>query len=429
MREHLPVDHLPTLTTRECARTSGVEATGPTRPLTFRESVVYGFGNLGANAVYNFLNGAAGLYLNRYPEVPIWLVGLLSQERSLAGAFAQPIVGALSDRTRTRIGRRKPYFIAGVALTAASLLYLSGFPPLVPMLIVLSINAFFLNVAVDPYTALMADLVPPSQRGRVGTVLAIFNMLGQIAATLIALFLWGRSPELVFVLVAAILVVSFTITTIGVREPESPPAPKDRVKIDVGKYVRGLLAQRELTKYVLAAAVFWLGTGGVIPYLTRFAVNELGTTEGDSFQLFLPALLGTIVGAIPAGYLADRIGKKPVLAVGMVAFSVIALIGSQVQTVSQALIVMAFIGFANGVWTALNVPLLVDLVIPERAAEMTGLGSGVWSLAQPIGAVIAGILIGNFDSYRASFVGAAVLVFVAFLLLLTVRAPKVVRPA
>src|SRR5439155_1003716 len=182
------------------------------------------------------------------------------------------------------------------------------------MLIVLSINAFFLNVAVDPYTALMADLVPPSQRGRVGTVLAIFNMLGQIAATLIALFLWTESPQLVFVLVSAILVISFAITTIGVREPDAPPSPKGRVRIDVGKYVRDLLAQRELTKYVLAAAVFWLGTG-------------------------------------------------------------------------------------------------------------------VWSLAQPIGAVIAGILIGSFDSYRASFVGAAVLVFVAFLLLLTVRAPRVVRPA
>jgi predicted MFS family arabinose efflux permease len=88
---------------------------------------------------------------------------------------------------------------------------------------------------------------------------------------------------------------------------------------------------------------------------------------------------------------------------------------------------MAFIGLANGVWTALNTPLLIDLVIPERAAEMTGLGSGVWSLTQPIGAVIAGILIGNFDSYRASFIGAAVLVLIAFLLLLTVRAPKVIR--
>ena len=399
----------------------------PTRPLSFRESAIYGTGALGANAVYSFLNLAAGLYLERYPAVPTWAVGLLSQERSLAGAFVQPIVGAVSDRTRTRIGRRKPFFIAGVALTSASLLYLAGFPPLVPMLAVLSVNAFFLNVAVDPYTALMADIVPPGQRGRVGTVLAVFNMLGQIGATLLGLFLWNRSPELVFVFVTAILVVAFTVTTIGVHEPTAPPAPTEPVRFDVAGYVRGLFAHRELTKYVLAAAVFWLGTGGVLPYLTRFGVHELGTSEGDAFQLFLPALVGTIIAAIPAGYVADRIGKKPVLAVGLLAFSLIALAGSQARDVPQALVAMGFIGLANGVWTALNIPLLVDLVPPERAAEMTGLGSGVWSLAQPIGAVIAGVLIGGFDSYRASFIGAAALVFVSFLLLMAVRAPRVAR--
>src|SRR5439155_17350518 len=123
------------------------------------------------------------------------------------------------------------FFIAGVALTSASLLYLAGFPPLVPMLAVLSVNAFFLNVAVDPYTALMADIVPPGQRGRVGTVLAVFNMLGQIGATLLGLFLWNRSPELVFFFVAAIFVVAFTVTTIGVHEPPAPPAPPEPVKL------------------------------------------------------------------------------------------------------------------------------------------------------------------------------------------------------
>lgn len=393
----------------------------PLRPLSFAQSVIYGCGNFGANAVYSFLNSATGLYLERYPQVPTWAVGLLSQERSLAGAFVQPIVGAMSDRTRTRIGRRRPYFIVGVGLTAASILYLAGFPPLVPMLMVLAVNAFFLNVAVDPYLALMADIVPQRQRGRIGTVLAIFNMLGQILATLLGVFLWDRSPELVFALVAGALVVSWTITTVGIKEPEAPPRPTEPIRIDVGRYVFGLLAERELVKYVLAAALFWLGTGGVLPYLTRFGVHVLGASEGQSFQLFLPALVGTIVGAIPAGYAADRIGKLPVLATGVLFFGLIALVASQVQTFEQALIAMGVIGLANGVWTALAVPLLIDLVPPARAAEITGLGSGAWSLAQPIGAVIAGVLIVGFDSYRASFVGAALLVLLSFALLLTVR--------
>ena len=401
--------------------------TAPQRPLSFTQSVVFGLGNFGANVVYGFLNLAAGLYLIRYPEVPAWAVGLLSQERSLAGAFVQPIVGAMSDRTRTRIGRRRPYFIVGVGLTAASLLYLSGFPPVVPMVVILSVNAFFLNVAVDPYLALLADLVPVDQRGRVGAVLAVFNMLGQVAATLAGVLLWDRSPELVFVIVTVALVISFGITTVFVQEPAAPPRPTNPLRIDVGGYVRDLLSRRDLLLYVMAAALFWLGTGGVLPYLTRFGVKVLGLSEGESFSLFLPALAGTIIGAIPAGYIADRRGKKPVLAVGLLAYSVIVLVASQVETLPQALLAMGTVGLANGAWTALAVPLLVDLVPPERAAEMTGLGSAVWSFAQPVGAVIAGLLIESLGSYRVSFVGAAVFVFLSFALLLFVKAPGVRR--
>ncbi|HKW78734.1 MAG TPA: MFS transporter [Candidatus Limnocylindria bacterium] len=407
-------------------------ATTPRRPLGLVESAIYACGIFGANVVYAFLNLAAGLYLERYPEVPVWAVGLLSQERSLAGAVVQPIVGAWSDRTRTRIGRRKPFFIGGVTLTAASLLFLAGFPPLIPMLIVLSVNAFFLNVAVDPYYALMADLVPLEQRGRVGALLAVFNMAGQIVATLAGLFLWDRSPELVFVIVAVVLVISFAVTTIFVKEPPPPPVTREPLRLDIGGYVSGLFAQRELVKYVLAAALFWLGTGGVLPYLTRFGVHVLGLSEGEAFQLFLPALGGTIVGAVPAGYLADRRGKKPVLAAGVLAFGLIALVGSQVQDTPQALLAMGVIGLANGFWTALAIPLLIDLVPPERAAEMTGLGSAVWSLAQPIGAVVAGMLIESFDTYRVSFIGAAIFVLLSFALVLTVRPTAVVahgRPA
>ena len=384
----------------------------PPRPPSFADSALYACGIFGANVVYAFLNLAAGLYLERYPQVPTWAVGLLSQERSLAGALVQPIVGAWSDRTRTRIGRRKPFFIGGVLLTWASLLFLAGFPPLVPMLIVLSINAFFLNVAVDPYYALMADLVPLEQRGRVGALLAVFNMGGQIVATVAGLFLWDRSPELVFVIVATVaglflwdrspelvfvivatvLVVSFAITTIFVHEPEAPPRPTEPVRLDVGAYVSGIFAHRELVKYILAASLFWLGTGGVLPYLTRFGVHVLGLSEGEAFQLFLPALGGT-----------------------------------QVDSTPQALVVMGIVGLANGFWTALAIPLLIDLVPPERAAEMTGIGSAVWSFAQPIGAVVAGLLIDRFDTYRVSFIGAAIFVLISFALVLTVQAPRAVR--
>ncbi len=396
------------------------------RPLTLRQSLIFSVANYGSNFVYQHFNFAAGLYLFRYPEVPAWAVGLLAQERSLAGAFVQPLVGAMSDRTRTRIGRRKPFFIVGVSLTALSLLFLGTFPPLVPMLLVLSVNAFFLNVAVDPYLALMADIVPPQQRGRIGAALALFLILGAASATLAGSLLWDVSPGLVFTVVAIGLVAAWTVTTVGVREPEAPPRPRDPIRFEPRAYLRGLGRYPELLKYVAAAFFYWMGTGGVIPYITRFGVRELGMSESESFLLALPALGGSVVGAIVAGFAADRVGKKPVLAVGLAYFSVAALIGSQVQTVPQAYVAMGIVGIGNGALTALIAPLLVDLVPPERAAEMTGLGSAVWSFAQPLGALTAGLLIeATLQNYRVPFVGAAVFVAISFLLLLTVHAPRV----
>ena len=61
-----------------------------------------------------------------------------------------------------------------------------------------------------------------------------------------------------------------------------------------------------------------------------------------------------------------------------------------------------------------------------RAAEVVGLGSAVWSLAQPIGAVIAGVLIDSLGTYRVSLVGAAVFVLIGFVLMLTVHPERAV---
>ena len=143
--------------------------------------------------------------------------------------------------------------------------------------------------------------------------------------------------------------------------------------IDVRGYLRDLAGRRDLLLYIGAAALYWMGTGGVLPYLTRFGVSVLGLSEGESFQLILPALAGTIIAAVPAGYIADRRGKKPVLAVGLLAYSLIALVASQVATLPQALIAMGVIGLANGVWTSLAVRFS-STSCPRARAEMTASG-------------------------------------------------------
>lgn len=398
-------------------------------PLPTLTIILYSVANAGANMVYAFANTAFPLFLATY-QVPNVVIGFLAQERSFVGGFVQPVVGAISDRLRGNpLGRRRPFFLIGVPLTAASLVLLSFYPPLWVVIVLLTVFSFFLAVAYDPYLALLPDMTPPEQRGRVGGAMAVFNMIGQIAVLLLAIALWDRSPALVFWLVAAGLVATFAITFVSIKEPPPPPEPpRAPLRYDPIGYVKNVLQYRELARYVLATFFFWFGTGGVVPFLTRFGVDALHLPESQSFIPVLPAVLGTAIFAVPAGLVAERLGKKPVLLAGLLLYGLTGAIGAQiVQDLAQALIIMSIIGLANAITTALIFPLLADLMPAERAGEFTGLGSLVWSLAQPVGAVAAGAMADAMGTLRGAFLAGGLSVLVAFALLLTVH-PERVQP-
>lgn len=392
-------------------------------PLRMRQMLVYGVANLGANLVYAFANFGFPLFLSTY-QVSNLVVGFLAQERSFVGGFVQPVVGAISDRLPpNRLGRRRPFFLIGVPLTALSLVLMSTYPPLWAVVVIMTVFSFFLAVAYDPYLALMPDITPPEQRGRVGGFMALFNMLGGITVIVLSFLLWERSPGLVFWLVALGLVATFTVTFLGIREPPATGTRSHaRWRPTVRPYLRDLARRRELCKYLAVTFLFWLGNGGITPFVTRFGVYVLGVEEHVSFLLVLPAILGAAVCAVPAGLLTERFGKKPVLAVGLCIFGAAAVVGAQVvRDLPEALLLMSLVGVANAITSALAFPLLADLIPRHRAGEFTGIGQLVWSLAQPIGAMGAGAIADLTGTLRGAFVAGGLSMLLAFVILLRVH--------
>ena len=151
----------------------------------------YSVANYGASVIYALFNFGMPLYLSTYHLNPS-LIGLLANERSFVGAFVQPVVGRLSDRTRTPLGRRRPFFLIGIPLMCLALLGLAFHPPLWAVLGIMAVAAFFLSVAWDPYMAMMADLFPQEQRGRVGGLVGVASGVGTIIFLVIALNLCVR---------------------------------------------------------------------------------------------------------------------------------------------------------------------------------------------------------------------------------------------
>lgn len=406
--------------TTDAAATSVDDPDAPAVPIA--TVLGYSCANFGVNMVSALTNSAMPLFLGSY-GLPNLVIGFLAQERSFVGGFVQPVVGALSDRTATRFGRRKPFFLVGVPLTIAALALLASHPPLWAVLALLVVFSFFLAIANDPYMALMADITPERQRGRVGSVMAVFNMLGQVALLYIASQYWASNEGLVFGAVGLGLAVSFAITFATVQEPPLPPPQPKAVKLAPRAYLQEVLRHRELAKYCGAQFFFWLGSGAAVPFLTRFGIEVLGTDEATAFQLMMVAVGSTALAALPAGVLGDRFGKKQVLSAGLTLFAAVALVGSQTQTVEQGVVVMALVGTANAVIASLAFPLLTDLMPSDRKGEFTGLGSLVWSLAQPIGSTLAGLTVDLTGSFRTVFLVAGLAIALSVLGLQTVHPP------
>ena len=127
-------------------------------------------GFLGIQAGFALQNGNASGILQRYGadvhELPnFWLVA------PIIGMIVQPIIGHYSDRTWTRFGRRKPFFLAGAIAACFGMMLMPNAGALAGMLPVVLMGAGMLmimdasfNVAMEPFRALVADKLPSSQR-------------------------------------------------------------------------------------------------------------------------------------------------------------------------------------------------------------------------------------------------------------------------
>ena len=101
----------------------------------------------------------------------------------LSGLIVQPIVGYLSDRTWTRLGRRRPYFLIGAVLATLALLWMPNSPALWVAAGLLWIMDASINISMEPFRAFVGDQLPPRQRPLGYAMQSFFIGLGAVVAS------------------------------------------------------------------------------------------------------------------------------------------------------------------------------------------------------------------------------------------------------
>lgn len=420
----------------------------PVRPLTLRTMLLYSSGNFGSGMFYAFNNFILPLFLKplHMPDIGI---GLLSSTRSAEGAVLQPLVGAWSDRTWTRLGRRRPFIVRFVPISAffilltpflpgwqsfapiAALRSALGISPTVMTLILVGLGIFLFtltfNFMYDPYNALLADITPESQRGHVNGLFQAFGAFGQAAILVVGAFLASLVGGMtgLFIITGIGLAFFFVPTVLGIHEPRELPGTKRSHHYTFRDYWNGLRGDPQIQLYFATQFFLWFGINAITPFLTLYAIEEVHFNESNALILDFILLLSTALFNWPFGVLADRLGLKRVFLFGMILMAGAAVAGIFTREPALLYVILTIAGIGNAAQTASSYPLLTRIVFPDQMGLYTGLLSTVTSIAAPASAAIAGGII-QVVGYRAMFPFVATMFLLSLIPLALLNTDKAV---
>jgi Na+/melibiose symporter-like transporter len=384
--------------------------------LGFGRMLLYSAASVGTGAFYAFNNFVLPPILQSFGASNL-VIGLLSSTRSIEGALIQPTIGALSDRTWTPLGRRRPFLIVGVPLSALFFLTAAAANSLLPLALAIFLFSIFFNVAADPYAALLPDIAPLHQRGLLSGLSTAVQLISNVGfLLLIAVASANGVPAWTFALVAVVMVVSFGVTVMGVHEQRQ--VALEHARLPLRAYFQAVGQHRQAVRYLLTIFVYTLGLNAILPYLVLFITDDIHESQQTGFILSALLLLVMAVSAIVCGKLADRVGPKRVLAFGWAVLAICAIGGVLVKTLPETTVVVLLAGVGNGAATAVSWPLLTALIPHEKTGIFAGLKAASESVAIPLSVVIASELFLPSLGYRGIFAMLAVTIVIALGLLL-----------
>ena len=398
------------------------------------------------------------------------LLGWLSALGAIIALVVPPLVGALSDRTTMRMGRRRPYILVGVAISVVGAWALAIAHDLNMLTVAFLILQLGFNVAVGAYEGLLPDRTPEQQRGAASGYLGLMTILGNVGSLALAGALFasvsldnalsgsGRAAivhgSIIFYGAAtAVLVLTTIITVIGTPETRLSAAEVAALRpatSSANRLERGLQSLRALwlepwkshnfTWVFLTRAFVMLGLTLFLTFIEYYFANVEHVTSFVSATAVVAglALVGAVLSALTLGILSDHMNRALLVGVSTALMALPALVFVVAPGQIPLWPLGIVFGLGYGAYTSVDWALAVD-ALPVRANA--GKDLGIWSAASTLPAILApalgGAVIALMDAvyhqtalgYRVIFALAAVFLALGALCVSFIRGEQPRGPA
>lgn len=313
----------------------------------------------------------------------IALVGLV------VAAISQPLIGALSDRTTSRWGKRLPYIVVGNVCLLAVVPLLGLVNSFVSAMLVIGLIQFFIHVSQGPASALLIDHVRPEERGVGAGVLNLARVGGGGLTTVTVMLLMsaseiGAGPTIWYWASIGVIMAILGITTLWTfgslrlkndssemmrsRAPENA-LPADQTSTENSNRMNGYYW------FLIAMAMIVGGLTAMQIFALFFIRDKVGLDNPAAGAAALAAtiLVGAAIAAYPSGAISDRFGRMKILYLSAVVIAGSTISMLFVGSLIYVTLVGFFIGVGAGMFLSGGWALITELVPASGAGKSLGL--------------------------------------------------------
>ncbi|MDR2566335.1 MAG: MFS transporter [Bifidobacteriaceae bacterium] len=366
------------------------------------------------------------------PENKITNLALVTTIGVMFTFVVQPIIGAFSDRTRSRLGRRTPWMLAGSMIAAVFLLGMGHLRSLFWVAAFWVVIQLALNVLQGPLSAIVADRFPRSKRGTASAAVGIGTIIGTTAGVVGAGALAERLGPGYTVFGVAILAVTGAFIAFN---RDSSSLALEREPFNWRGFVRGFwVSPRRYPDFHLAffgRLLFLFGYTIVSVYQLYTLTDYIGLTEAEANQkigLLSVALLGGVLATVLlGGWLSDRLRRRKVfLYIASVLMGAGLVVPLFSPTLAGMCVLGILVGMGFGLYLSADQALMTE-VLPKAGASAAK-DLGILNIANNIpGAAspgLAAFLINAFGGYPALFVFGLVCVVAAAAVIVPIKSVR-----
>ena len=420
--------------------------------LNYKRTICIGFAFLSICAFWQMYDNLIPLMLQRTFHLNETITGAIMALDNVLAVILLPLLGTLSDKVDTPLGKRTPFIVVGT-IFAVIFLLLVGVANRKASLVMFIIMLFLLLIAMglyrSPAVALMPDLTPKPLRSQGNAVINLMGALGGVyALVLIALLTPSEGADYMSILIgiAAIMILAVIILVLTIKEKKLlPVVEKENAEWDKlreseaaesdDEVIKSAAAtaraqedgrispevKRSLTFILLSIALWFMAYNAVATAWSRYATTVWNMQNGGYANCLMVGTVAACLSYIPIGILAAKIGRKKSILIGVVMLFVSYLavgLFKEFSPVINIFFVMVGVG-----WAAVNVnslPMVVEMCRESDVGKYTGLYYTFSMSAQIVTPILSGALL-QYVSYGTLFPYACVFLVLAFITMTQVK--------